>query len=273
MVSLSRSINTNSGGATFFSESVNMADREHLQPILDSYGTFRPLKTIPIFSIHLLYTLALNIIAIIYAVIHPNEKSKCKEYFIIIYIHIGLWFLTLVVDQLVKIKHHNLRLNGYLEFYQKTKLHISLPFYVVSLWSVALMLIQTIMQHFYPDDFAEKCIKDGALSPINYICALIIFEFCVLAGININYMLKVRNFNKQQPQPDVQREEWTACAAPENFGQNEIGYKQLGDKVYDFLEKQADLIRHLKEHNARLGEKLMILSAQLQQARSNRDTN
>lgn len=30
---------------------------------------------------------------------------------------------------------------------------------------------------------------------------------------------------------------------------------------------QADLITHLKEHNARLGEKLMILSAQLQHAR------
>ncbi|KAJ8924041.1 hypothetical protein NQ315_006818 [Exocentrus adspersus] len=273
MVSLSRSYNTNLGGATFFSESVNMEDREHLQPILDSYGTFKPVNTIPVFSFHLLFTLALNVLAIVYAVLHPDEKSKCKEYFIIIYIHIGLWFLTLVVDQFVKGKHHKVRLNGYLEFYQKLKVHGSLPLYVVSLWSLIIMFVQTLMQHFYPDNFAEKCVQGGVMSPISYISALITLEFCIIAGINISYMLKVNNFNRTKPPPDVQREEWTACASPENFDQNEIGYRQLGDKVYDFLEKQADLIRHLKEHNARLGEKLMILSAQLQQARRDRDTN
>lgn len=83
-------------GATFFSESVSMEDREHLQPILESYGVFRPLKTILPSGIHLLFTLGLDILAIVYAVLHPDEKSKCKEYFIIIYVHIGLWFLTLV---------------------------------------------------------------------------------------------------------------------------------------------------------------------------------
>ncbi|KAJ8943018.1 hypothetical protein NQ318_008336 [Aromia moschata] len=273
MVSLSRSYNTNSGGATFFSESVNMEDREHLQPILESYGVFKPLKTTPIFSLHLLFTLALDVVAIVYSVLHPDENSKCREYFIIIYIHIGLWFLTLVVDQIAKIKHHKLRLNGYLEFYQKTCLHISLPFYIVSFWSVIILLVQALMQHFYPDNFAEKCLKGGAMSPIGYLSALITVEFCLIAGINIKYMLKVRTFNKQQPPPDVQKEEWMTCAAPENIGQTEIGYKQLGDKVYDLLEKQADLIRHLKEHNARLGEKLMILSAQLQQSRSHTEAN
>lgn len=83
-------------GATFFSESLNMEDRQLLQPILDSYGVFKPLRTTPIFSFHLLFTVALDIIAIVYAIIHPDEKSKCREYFIIIYLHIGLWFFTLV---------------------------------------------------------------------------------------------------------------------------------------------------------------------------------
>lgn len=115
MVSLSRSFNTNSGvrfllvtnlyvlvikdmfqGATFFSESVNMDDRQHLQPILDSYGIFKPLKTIPHFTFQLVFTFVLDIIAIVYAVIHPDQKNRCKEYFVIIYLHIALWFLTLV---------------------------------------------------------------------------------------------------------------------------------------------------------------------------------
>lgn len=49
----------------------------------------------------------------------------------------------------------------------------------------------------------------------------------------------MRKFNTLQPPPDVQKEEWNACSSPENFAQGEIGYRQLGDKVYDFLEKQV----------------------------------
>lgn len=55
----------------------------------------------------------------------------------------------------------------------------------------------------------------------------------------IGFVVKVRKFNDLKPPPDVQREEWNACALPENFAQGEIGYRQLGDKVYDFLEKQV----------------------------------
>ncbi|EFA05885.1 transmembrane protein 192 [Tribolium castaneum] len=261
MVSLSRSFNTNSGGATFFSESGNMGDPEHLQPILESYGTFRPLNTVPVFSLHLLFTLALEIVAIVFAVQHPDEKYKCREYFIIIYIHAGLWFLTLIVDQIARRKHYNLRILGYLEFYNKTHIHHRLPLYVVSLWNAVIMIIQAIAQQFYPDNFAEKCINGGTMSPIGYLCALITFEFCLIAGININYIFKVQRFNKQKAPPDVQREEWNASMSPEA---TEIGSPLRGEKLYDFLQKQADLIRFLKEHNAKLGEKLMVLSAQMQ---------
>lgn len=272
MVSLSRSYNTNSGGATFFSESVNMDDREHLQPVLDSFGGFKPIKTVQLFSIQLLFTLALDIVAIVYAAIHPDESSKCREYFIIIYIHIALWFLTFVIHLLTKCIHHRVRLDGYLEFYKSTGIHTSLPLIVVSLWTVLLLLVQTLMQHYYPDDFAEKCIKGGTMSPKFYLGALITVEFCVLAGINISYMMKVITFNRQQAPPDVQRGEWLASSNPETFSQNEVGYREMGSKVYDFLEKQADLIRYLKEHNARLSEKVMSLNAQLHQTRSGRPT-
>ncbi|RZC04995.1 transmembrane protein 192 [Asbolus verrucosus] len=261
MVSLSRSFNTNSGGATFFSESGNMGDSEYLQPILESYGTFRPLNTAPIFSIHLISTLVLEIAAIVFAVQHPDEKNKCREYFIIIYAHAGLWFLTLILDQVARKKHYNLRILGYLEFYQKTQVHYRLPLYIVSLWNAIMMLIQALMQQYYPDNFAEKCIKGGTMSPIGYLCAFITFEFCLIAGININYIVKVWRFNKQKAPPDVQKEEWNACISPEA---TEIGSPMTGEKLYDFLQKQADLIRFLREHNAKLGEKLMVLSAQMQ---------
>lgn len=84
-----------------------MDDRELLAPILESYGIFKPLKTIPLMSFHLIATLALEITAIVYAVLHPDEANRCREYFFLIYIQIGLWFLTLVMFAVTFSYHYN----------------------------------------------------------------------------------------------------------------------------------------------------------------------
>lgn len=264
MVSLSRNTNLTAGGATFFGDSVGTDDREHLQPHLESYKIFKPLTTTPLISLHLLATLTLEITAIVLASLHPDEQSKCRSYFVLLYIHVSLWFLTLFIDCFVKKKHHELRLNGYLEFYKKTYTHHRLPLYIVSLWNCVILLLQTLMQHFYADDFAEQCVRKDLFTPLNYICAIITLEVCVLFGISTSYIVKVRKFNKQRSLPDVQKEEWAACSTNEGFTEGEIGYRQQGDRTRDFIEKQADLIRYLKEHNNRLSEKIMILNAQMQ---------
>lgn len=240
-----------------------MDDREQLQPILDSFGEFKKIQTVPLFGLHLLFTLVLDIVAIVYAVTHSDVNSRCREYFIIIYIHVALWFLTFVVHLATKCAHHQARLNGYLEFCSSTETHTSLPLVIVSLWTVVLLFVQTLMQHYYPDDFAQKCLKGGSMSPKAYLCGLITLEFFVLSGVNISYMMKVIKFNKQQPPPDILKSEWLSSANPETFSQNEVGYREMGRKVYDLLEKQADLITYFKEHNARLAERVMQLSTQL----------
>lgn len=73
-----------------------MDERQLLHPIEDSEGRFKPLQTTPIFYLHLLATLALEITAIVYAIVHPDVNGKCREYFILIYLHVGFWFFTLV---------------------------------------------------------------------------------------------------------------------------------------------------------------------------------
>ncbi|XP_022912907.1 transmembrane protein 192 isoform X2 [Onthophagus taurus] len=264
MVSLTRSLNTNSGGATFFSESQNMDEREYLEPILESYGVFKPLRSIPVITLHLITTLGLEITAIIYTIIHPEKDSNCREYFTLIYIELGLWLLTLVIDQILRMKHYALRMNGYLDFYKKTQVLYRLPLYMVSLMVACVALLQTLMQHYYGDNFTKNCLNGTFFSPIGYICLTLTVQFCVIALIDIRYIVLVAKFNVQKPPPDVQKEEWNACSSVDSFAHGEIGYRQRGDKFFDFIEKQADLIRHLKDHNAKLGEKLMILNAQMQ---------
>lgn len=148
-------------------------------------------------------------------------------------------------------------MNGYLEFYKQTQVHYRLPFYTVSLINTALMFVQAFIQHFYQDNFTDRCLKAGIKTPIGYVCLLTTFELLLIAFINISYIgklsllylkhfimfyaVRVRKFNIKQPPPDVQKEEWNACSAPETFAQGEIGYRQLGDRVYDFLEKQVNV--------------------------------
>lgn len=83
-----------------------------------------------------------------------------------------------------------MRILGYLDFYNKTNAHHRLPMYIISLWNTAIIVIQGIMDQFYPDNFSEKCVNSGAMSPLSFLCALITLEFCLIAGINITYIGK-----------------------------------------------------------------------------------
>lgn len=53
------------------------------------------------------------------------------------------------------------------------------------------------------------------------------------------FVVKVIKFNKQQPPPDILKNEWLSSVNPEAVTQNEVGYYEIGRKVYDFLEKQV----------------------------------
>lgn len=88
----------------------------------------------------------------------------------------------------MRLKHYALRMNGYLDFYKKTQVHHRLPLYIVSLWNAGILLLQALMQHYYEDGFAEKCIKAGVLSPVSYFLALMTVEICVIFGVNIDYI-------------------------------------------------------------------------------------
>lgn len=74
---------------------------------------------------------------------------------------------------------------------------------------------------------------------------------------------RVRRFNRLQPPPDVTREEWLSSFTQDSFAVNtEVGYTQRGSNLAELLEKQADLIRYLRDHNVKLSHRMMMLAAQ-----------
>ncbi|KAL0269404.1 UNVERIFIED_CONTAM: hypothetical protein PYX00_007149 [Menopon gallinae] len=271
MVSLNRGDTSSTGGAVFFSESSlhsNDSDTHQLlHPVVgqEKIKKFTPLNTIPAAIIIIFLAILLEVLVLVFTLYWTNN-DKCEPYFYTLYCHILYWALTFILDFYFKRKHHESRVRGYLEFYQKTHHHSRLPFYVTSIWNAALLAVETLVHEKY--DLQSKCVSDGFMTPMNYLCFFITLEIVILIPILIVYVYRVSQFNKHQLCPDVQRDEWMASFIQDSYSAGEVGYRERDNHIEDLLEKQADLLRYLKEQNTRLIQKVLILSTQLKERRS-----
>lgn len=74
--------------------------------------------------------------------------------------------------------------------------------------------------------------------------------------VNGSYISKVVKFNTEQPSPDALR-------SGSNSMMGSVGISIANRSTTELLEKQADLISYLKDHNQRLNQKLMQINTQL----------
>ncbi|XP_015509731.1 transmembrane protein 192 [Neodiprion pinetum] len=266
MVSLVRDRpNTSGSGAVFFAASMNMDDDEYLQPVITSQeeDNFHKLDTIPYTLVALVFGVALEITGIAFISFWPEESNKCDTYFVLLYLHCAYWLLVMLLDHILKSKHHHLRISGYLDFYQSTYPHIRAPFFVASLWNVAYLLLATILHHTHKMDYEKYCRASEWLTPMNYILLLTTLELSIIVPVYVNYIRRVRRFNRLRPPPDVTREEWLSSFTQDSYaGGGEVGCQQKGSNLAELLEKQADLIRYLRDHNVKLSHRMMMLADQ-----------
>jgi len=252
MVSLGTNLNT---GGRFF-ENSNMDD-QFLEPILaEDEQNFKPLRTVFPFSFHLFVSTLISLVGIILASCWQDDK-RCEAYFIMLYLRVAFWLFTFIFDHIIKHHHEKLRLNGYHDFYRATSMHKGIPLYIVSLWNTSIMAIQTLMQHYYGPNFGFHCVQI-MLSPIVYITLFSSVETILLMAVHGTYIKKVVQFNRLQPAPDAM-----TCGGSHSIGVGSVGLTQRGADVAELLEKQADLINYLKDHNDKLNEKVMLLNVEV----------
>lgn len=259
MVSLIRNWQgSNTGGRFFEDSSVATSGRMEdgqLDPILateDDDG-FRPLRTVPAFSFHLLVSTCISLTGVILAATWEDSR-RCEAYFIMLYMRAAFWLITFLIDHYVKRHHEKLRLDGYHDFHRATTGHRAVPLQIVSLWNTFLLAVQALIQHYYGDAFAEKCVVVGFLSPIVYITMFCSLETFVLAVVNGSYIGKVVRFNRTAAPPD-------ALQGSRGHSSGSLGLTQRGLSTAELLEKQADLINYLKDHNLKLNQKIMQMNA------------
>jgi len=238
-----------------------MDDEQIFDSILateNSYN-FKSLKTIPVSSAHMVISIAISVIGAFLAFVWQSD-TQCEEYFIILYIRCVYWVLTFLYDHIIKYQHEQLRMSGYHEFYRATLIHKGIPLHTVSLWNTVILGIQTVMQHQYGADFFSHCTKNF-FSPTVYICLFCAFETIILLFVHGTYIMRVSRFNKATMPPDAFRGLSPSLSS--------VGVAMRDSEMADLLEKQADLIHYLKDHNIKLNQKLMTLNAQVRSSSGN----
>ncbi|XP_052059862.1 transmembrane protein 192-like isoform X1 [Mytilus californianus] len=173
------------------------------------------------------------------------------------YVHGGLWFVLLGFDRYLRYHHYRHRMCGYLEFYRRTRHLRKIPLMANSAGNAALLIVLKLLQNL-----------NGTHTDL-YIEIVIALEAVVAVSVLLIYLVKTVKFNSLLMSPDVAQDEMISSFMQNSgtseigfsFGCNDIGFKDenYSDQV---LEKQADMIRYLKQHNSQLGRRILALTAE-----------
>ncbi|XP_013100486.1 transmembrane protein 192 isoform X2 [Stomoxys calcitrans] len=226
-------------------DSQNMDDISvtDIEPILTSSGNeFKKLKTIPASCIHLLIAIIFLLVAIVLVFIWPEEKNA-QACFILTTCRGVLWIITLLFNSFLQRHHNNLRMNGFHDFHRTMVKHNGKAFCVVSGFNTILLVNLSIIFHNY-----GNLVWNSWFTPVTSIVAVLLLELFILITTHGLYIVQVYNFNKSASSPDA--------LLGSNMPAGSLGLMQPDGNVAELLEKQADLIAYLKDHNQKLNQKL-----------------
>ncbi|CAG5122509.1 unnamed protein product [Candidula unifasciata] len=241
---------------------------DHIQLISGPETAHKPMNTTWAIVLAKILYIALGVSAYIIPLEYcknslPGGKCDKEAFSLTQYIHGGMWFVLFALDRYFHLKHEESRLHGYLEFYRKTRNIRRIPVVINSLANAVMVIVVQVLDNYCSED--DGCHK---LSKANYVQILVSIE-CALALISLLiYLVHTVKFNYKKPLPDVAQEGHLS-----HFGAagSDLGYRNEGhdDQV---LEKQADMIRYLKQHTEVLAKRNLALTEEIYRLKSQRQS-
>ncbi|XP_071454082.1 transmembrane protein 192 [Hetaerina americana] len=253
MVSIARGVSVSSGGGVFLS-SDTPEEGDDNDCILSSrdredFDSFSPLNTGHIVLLQLMIAVGVELTAVLLYFLWPPSLGRCEPFYIIIYTHAVFWLIALIIHNFLRLKHHVLRLRGYVDFHKVIATSGKITFYIVSATNTLMLVIVTILYQNY-GDLQKKCDSASFLKPYEYLLGIITIENMFFIPYCLSYIAKVRNYNKERPSPDFMKNDW----GPQTIGESsrasgEIGLWNANEQCQKLLEKQAGIIRCLRDRN------------------------
>ncbi|XP_023265262.1 transmembrane protein 192 [Seriola lalandi dorsalis] len=165
---------------------------------------------------------------------------------VIVYGKVCLWVLVLVFTRCMQHHHSQARRRGYLRFYRETQGLNHLPLSIHSAGNVLLLVV--LAARLSPEVQAYLLLSILGL------------ELLVAVPYQLYYTVKVMRFNREKAAPDVSQEECSHTYSVTSLP-TETGFRE-GSCLEEVVERQADLIEYLKQHNTLLSKRLLNLTAQ-----------
>lgn len=194
------------------------------------------------------------------------QGSFCiiQDYSALVCLQTAFWGFLLLIDQCLRWQHRLIRKRGYLQFCRKTHVMKRGALYIFSLGNACLLLFSVIFQEFC---CSPSCIHSLYFQPINYLQLVMTIEVVISFPVIAAYLAQTVKFNTKKPVPDVNQDDLLASFSQVRVPSTEIGYR-YDDPVEDVIERQADVIHYLKQHNVHLGRKIVQLMSELNSYKS-----
>jgi len=224
---------------------------------------FRKVPTLPAAVIQISLCIAQIVLVFalpsLYDQSHGGSVHSFTSFSLLIYTHSAHWAVFLIIDQFLHHHHHKSRLQGYLEFYVRTKNIRRAPFYILSVGNAVLMIVVMILHDLCDND---QC--SHALSKVDYLRGLITLESLVVICLVMSYIYILRDHHNKALPPDVLREDLAAnIMQTSGPRRGEVIGCLERDQTAEVMEHQAEMIRYLKEHTETLCQKINVLTLQL----------
>jgi len=253
MVSIGKDLRNTGGCQSFNPNSPQLFDETDEASLISSVlisneePNFRRIPITWVIVVEILVTIGLLVST--FVVPYHFEEDAC---FILSCAHSCYWCILFIASGYRNFHHNYIQRCGYLEFFRNTQLLQRIPLLVPSLGNTLLVVVLSIFQKYCP--VLEKCSVDGTLYCYHYLQILFGLETFILLLCLIKYLIIVMKFNKSKAIPDVHQDELLTSYIQSYAPTNEIGFRDE-DYIDEVLEKQADMIRYLKQHSNNLSRK------------------
>lgn len=240
-------------------QSVRLHNRQPADDIAEMPSVYAQKRFKPIYTLWaILVSLLLQVILVltVFLLQFLCSKISCRLpaslpiTSVVAYVHVGVWFLLLLLHLYLRRQHNISRRYGYGMFYRRTLCLRRLTFYVSS---VATVMLLTSLLVFADNDYcaASNCL----LSPIHWIQLFVSIEAAACLIFLTVYLVQTVSFIRQQSPPDVFRE--SLLVSDSMSSRIFLGYRNHS-VVEELLERQQDTITYLTERCQHLTELLSL---------------
>lgn len=261
MVSLHHSAGISHGSGFFSEDPLQNQDEEiliHPEAISNEEELrFRPIGAVCFTAILVLLLIAVEILVFVLPAYCRNSQCVVQDFSALLYLQTAFWCLLVVLDQCLRIEHQRCKKAGYLHFCRKTSFLRRITLYVYSIGNALLLAVQVIIQ-----DFCSEKRDCQVLKSVSYIQVVLSTENLISFPFVITYFVSIVRFYNKRPPPDVIQDDLLSSFSQIRVPSSEIGYRE-NSRVDVVIEKQADVIRYLKQHSTMLGKKLVQITAEL----------